>query len=1059
MIKQQSIEEVQNLDIADVIGKYITLTNKGTSYLGSCPFHKEKTPSFSVSPSRGMYKCFGCGKAGNAISFVMEFKKLDYISAVKTIAEDHNIKLLQENDSNENNEKFNRNELLYSANKLAHSWFQNNLKQKENISALLYAQSRWSDEMIGDFGIGFAPDNWDGLKTWAKGKGIKEDILIETGLLAESKGKRFDYFRNRIIFPIFNTGGRIAGFTGRDFSGSKDAPKYFNTRQTDIFTKGKILYGLHLAGKSIKETGVAYLVEGNADVIRLNQIGKHNTVGSGGTSLTRDQISELKRFAGSVTLIGDSDKPGRAAVVKNGKMIIEAGMFCNVIELPDGEGKQDPDSFFTDMDQFEKYAAQNTQDYIIWQAISQQERCKSADVKSKLVDELSYLITRLPVSSHEIYTEQLGKLIKPKKAWLDRIRQYMADEPKEEKKDAGNKIPDHIILSDWEKYGFYEDGNCYFFKTKDGPKRGCNFTMEPLFHIASVINSKRLYKITNEFGFSQVIELLQKDMISLSNFKLRVESLGNFLFEGQDCDLNKLKRFLYEKTQTCFEIAQLGWQKEGFWAWCNGIYNSRFMATDHNGIVNHADKNYYLPSSSDIYKAEDSLFVSERRFKFTPGVVSLNDYSTKLIDVFGENAMFGLCFYFASLFRDHIAKQFGFFPILNLFGPKGAGKTELAISLMQFFGQQTKGPNITNTTKAALADHVALFSNSCCHIDEYKNNMEYEKIEFLKGLWDGTGRTRMNIDKDRKKETTHVDCGIMLSGQEMPTADIALFSRLIFLSFYKVEYTDKEKLAFNELKDLEKLGLIHLTHELLQYRKLFIDGFMENYHLASNELNKSLNNVVIEDRIFRNWLVILASYRTLKDVITVPWEYRKLLDSAAQLIIRQNQETKKSNEMSIFWSIVEFLTNDGLIREDVDFKVDYISKLKTDKLTIETDWSPAKNVLFLNHSRIFQLYRVHGQKTKENILPLKTLEYYLMNSKEYLGRKLSVSFKVEDNRRLVEDQEVEVNTEGTQMKKVTRRITTAMAFDYDMLHISILNMVDKQEIDEITGKPKSDLPF
>ena len=1059
MIQQKSIDEVISLDISDVIGKYVTLTQKGTNYQGSCPFHKEKTPSFSVSPSRGIYKCFGCGKRGNAIGFVMDFKKLDYISAVKAIADEHNIILLQESNSKESIEKFSRNELLYSTNQLALRWFQDNLKQKEYAAALLYAQSRWNDDMIGDFGIGFAPDKWDGLKNWAKANGIKEDILLETGLLSEGKGKRFDFFRNRIIFPIINTSGRIVGFTGRDFSGKKNVPKYFNTRQTDVFTKGKNLYGLHLASKSIKEKGFAYLVEGNADVIRLHQCGLINTVGSGGTSLTVDQISELKRYAGSVTLIGDSDKPGLAAVVKNGKMIIEAGMFCNVIPLPDNDEKQDPDSFFTDGKQFEVFASKHLQDYIIWQANSQREKCNSLDVKSNLIDELSYLITRLPVSSHGIYTEQLSKIIKPKKAWEDRIRQFLSDEPKEEKKDNSNNIPDHVILSDYEKYGFYEDRNCYFFRTREGPKRGCNFTMEPLFHISSVLNSKRLYKITNEFGFSQVIELQQKDMISLSNFKLRVESLGNFLFEGQDSDLNKLKRFLYEKTQTCFEIAQLGWQKEGFWAWCNGIYNSRFKGTDHNGIVIHNDKNYYLPSSSDIYKAEDSLFVSERRFKFTPGNVSLDDYAAKLINVFGENAMFGLCFYFASLFRDHIAKQFGFFPILNLFGPKGAGKTELAISLMQFFGQQTKGPNITNTTKAALADHVALFSNSCCHIDEYKNNLEYEKIEFLKGLWDGTGRTRMNMDKDRKKETTHVDCGIMLSGQEMPTADIALFSRLIFLSFYKVEYTDKEKLAFNELKDLEKLGLTHITHELLQYRKLFIDGFMENYKLASDELNKALNNVVIEDRIFRNWLVILASYRTLKDVITVPWEYRKLLDSAAKLIISQNQETKKSNEMAIFWSIVEFLTNDGLIREDVDFKVDYISKLKTDKLTTETDWNPAKNVLFLNHSRIFQLYRVHGQKAKENILPLKTLEYYLMNSKEYLGRKLSVSFKVEDNRRLVEDQEVEVNTEGNQVKKVTRRITTAMAFDYDMLHISILNMIDKQEIDEKTGKPKSDLPF
>ena len=1059
MILQTSIDEVLSLDVTDVIGKYVKLTPKGNNHQGNCPFHKEKTPSFSVSPSKGIYKCFGCGKHGNAIGFVMNYKKIDFLSAVKAIAADHNITLLEEPRSKEATIKFNRNEQLYAANKIALDWFQENLNSKENEAALVYVLGRWTKETIADFGIGFAPDSWDGLKNYAKSKGVTEDILLETGLLSQSKGKRFDYFRGRIMFPILSASSRVVGFTGRNFSSNNDAPKYFNTSQTGIYNKGKSLYGLHMAAKEIRGKGSAFLVEGNADVIRLHQIGKTNSVGTGGTSLTRDQIAELQKLTGSITLIGDSDKPGQAAVIKNGKMIIETGMFCNVIELPGGEGKQDPDSFFTDSDQFEKYAEHNTQDYIIWQAISQQERCKSADVKSKLVDELSFLITRLPSSSHEIYTEQLGKLIRPKKAWVDRIKQYMADEPKEEKKDAGNKIPDHIILSDWEKYGFYEDGNCYFFKTKDGPKRGCNFTMEPLFHIASVLNSKRLYKITNEFGFSQVIELQQKDLISLSNFKLRVESLGNFLFEGTEYDLNKLKRYLYEKTESCKEISQLGWQKEGFWAWCNGIYNSRFKETDGNGIVKHEEKNYYLPSSSDIYKAEDSLFVSERRFRYNPGKVSLKDYAVKMINVYGENAMFGLCFYFASLFRDHIAKQFGFFPILNLFGPKGAGKTELAISLLQFFGHQSKGPNITNTTKAALADHVALFSNACCHIDEYKNNLEYEKIEFLKGLWDGTGRTRMNMDKDKKKETTHVDCGIMLSGQEMPTADIALFSRLIFLSFCKVEYTDEEKLAFNELKDLEKLGLTHITHELLQHRQHFIKEFIDNYKLASVELNKALNNVVIEDRIFRNWLIILASYRTLNELITVPWDYNELLDTAAQLIIRQNQETKKSNELSIFWGIVEFLTNDGLIREDVDFRVDYISKLKTDKLTIETDWHPSKNILFLNHSRIFQLYRVHGQRAKENVLPLKTLEYYLMNSKEYLGRKLSVSFKVEDNRRVVEDQEVEVGTNGNSMKKVTRRITTAMAFDYDLLHISILNMVDKQEIDDETGKPKDDLPF
>ncbi len=1059
MIQKQSIEDVQNIGITEVIGKYVPLTKKGTNYQGLCPFHTEKSPSFSVTPSKGIYKCFGCGKTGDAINFVMELKQLDFPSAVKAIAADHNVNVVLENDSAENRAKANHQELLFSANKLASEWFRKNLNLTENTAALAYVKGRWNDDMISAFGIGFAPDSWDGLKNHAKANGITENILIETGLLSESAGKHFDYFRNRIIFPIFNANGKVIGFTGRDFSGNKDTPKYFNTRHTEIFTKGKNLFGLHLACKTIRQQKSAYLVEGNADVIRMHQIGLTNTISSGGTALTLEQISELKRYTGSVILIGDSDKPGQAAVVKNGKMIIEAGIYCKVIPLPTDGEKQDPDSFFTSGEQFEPYAAKNTHDYIVWQASEQKVRCNNPEFKSQVIDELSYLVTQLPVSSHDIYIEDLGKLIKPKKAWDDRIRQLLSEEPKEVKEDHSHDIPKHVNLSEWEKYGFYIDNHCYYFKSMGHPKRGSNFIMEPLVHIASVINSKRLYRITNEFEFSQVIELLQKDMISLSNFKLRVESLGNFLFEGTEADLNKIKRSLYENTESCIGIDQLGWQKAGFWAWSNGIFTSQFMPTDPNGIVKHENKNYYLPSSSDIYKAEDGLFVSERRFKFAPGTISLNEYSEKLINVFGENSIFGLCFYFASLYRDHIAKLFGFFPILNLFGPKGAGKTELAISLLQFFGHQSKGPNITNTTNAALADHVALFSNAVSHLDEYSNSLEYEKIEFLKGLWDGTGRTRMNMDKDKKKETTHVDSGIILSGQHMPTADIALFSRLIFLSFNIVEYNDVQKVAFTELKDLEKLGLTQITHELLRHRELFIREFARNYSLASAELSDALNHVVIEDRIFRNWLVILAAYRTLRDVITVPWEYPWLLELAAKLIIRQNRETKKSNELSIFWEILEFLTNDGQIKDGVDFRVEHITNLKTDLLTTETDWKPAKNILLLNPSRVFQLYRMHGLKTKENILPLKTLEYYLINSREYLGKKHSCRFKVENDRRVVEDEMLGFNTQGNQVRKTTSKVATAFAFEYDPLNISILNVVSKQDCEEDSEKPCDEPPF
>ena len=1056
VIPQSTIDEILSLDITEVIGRYMKLTRNGSSHKGCCPFHQEKTPSFSVSPSKGIYKCFGCGKSGNAIGFMMEFKKSDFVDAVKAIANDHNITIPVEKQSEEEDEKYKHREALYHVNKLAAGYFMENLSK--NDKALEYVGTRWNDDVIGDFQIGYAPDGWDNFKKWAKDQGIKEAILLEAGLLIESKGKVFDYFRNRIIFPIMNRTGRVVGFTGRDFSGDENAPKYFNTKETEIYTKGKVLYGYHSAYISIKEKKFAYLVEGNPDVIRMHQIGKLNTVGTCGTSLTTDQITEIKKHTGSVTIIGDSDKAGEAAVIRNGKMLNEAGIFCNVISLPKDE-KHDPDSFFTDVDQFSEYNKDHNQDFIIILAASMLDSHKDPHLKSELIEKISRMVTNLPQNTHAQYIERLCTIVKPKKIWQDQIKHILNDEPKEEQSEIG--IPANISLSDWEKYGFYEYEHKYYFKTKNGPVRGCNFTMEPLFHIASVMNAKRLYKITNEYGFSQVIELLQRDLISLANFKLRVESLGNFLFEGTETDLNKLKRFLYEKTQSCFEIVQLGWQRQGFWAWCNGIYDGKFTETDHNGIVAYKNENFYLPASSDIYKGEDSLFISERKFRYRPGKITLNDYSQKLIDVFGENAIYGICFYLACLFRDHIVNLFGFFPILNLFGPKGTGKTELSISLMQFFGHQSKGPNITNTTKAALADHVALFSNSCCHIDEYKNNLEYEKIEFLKGLWDGTGRTRMNMDKDKKKETTHVDCGIFLSGQDMPTADIALFSRLIFLGFNKVEYTDDEKINFNNLKEIEKLGISHITHEMLSHRKYFIDNFLDNYKLASDELTATIGNTVIEDRIFRNWLVILAAYRTLKDVIVVPWEYRKLLKNAASLIILQNRETKNSNELSIFWQRVEYFAQEGLIKEGVDFKLELTDKLTSmENITDgKIEWRVPKNVLFLNHSRVFQLYLVQGSKTKENTISIKTLEYYLMNCKEYIGKKHGVIFKVEDNKRIIEDKEISVNVDGKSQFKITRRSTNAFCFDYDLLHISIKTDEKTVVIDE-SGNPKEDdLPF
>ena len=979
----------------------------------------------------------------------MEYKKVDFPQACIDIASQQNIIIPKEERTDEEKKEDGKRQALFTVSKMACEWFQKNLNDPENKKAKEYVLGRWSEEIVREFAVGFAPDWWGNLKEWAQKKGIHEDLLLEAGLITESKGKRFDFFRNRIMFPVFNRTGQVIGFSGRDLSGSDDAPKYVNTRETEIYKKNRMLYGINSAWKSIREKGYAHLVEGNPDVIRLHQLGKFNTVGTCGTSLTKEHIEELKKYAPAVTIVGDGDKAGQVAVIKSGRMIVEAGMFCNVIPLPVGEEKVDPDSYFKDGDTFDDYAKENVRDYIIFTAHSRRDKCKNPDLKSKLIDDLSGLIVNLPSSSHQLYIEQLSEIIKPKKAWQDRIKILKEEEVEEE--EGGIKIPSRVSLSDWEKYGFYDDNNMYYFRCKEGIMRRTNFVMQPLFHIRSIVNAKRLFKIINEFGYEQVIELAQKDLISLANFRLRLESLGNFVWEGSESDLNRLKRFIYEKTLSADEIVQLGWQKNGFWAWSNGIFNGKYVETDLNGIVAFEDTNYYLPSSSEIFRTEEKLFVAERKLKHCPGTISLHDYAQKLIDVFGENAIFGLCFYFASLYRDYIFKLFGFFPILNLFGPKGAGKSEMAISLLQFFGTQNGGPTAPNSSLPSLGDHMAQLRNGYVHIDEYKNSLDPAMIEFMKGIWNGRGRSRINMDRDKKKEETSVDTGLILTGQEMPTADIALYSRLIFLAFVKVEYTDDEKIIFNELKEIEKLGLTHITHELLHHRSFFIEKYLSTYKKCSEDLTAELDGVIIEDRVFRNWLLVISAYYTLKDLIEVPWNYEKLLQLSRQFIIRQNQETKKSNELSIFWAIVEFMANDGQIKEEVDYKIDFAIEFKSDM--VDCNWPGGKNILLLNHSRIFQLYRVHGRKAGENILPIKTLEYYLKNSNTYLGKKHAVAFRIEENGR-PEAEISEIDEAGLEIKKGKRRITTALAFDYDTLGISI-----SHEMREVGQSVKSNLPF
>jgi hypothetical protein len=386
-----------------------------------------------------------------------------------------------------------------------------------------------------------------------------------------------------------------------------------------------------------------------------------------------------------------------------------------------------------------------------------------------------------------------------------------------------------------------------------------------------------------------------------------------------------------------------------------------------------------------------------------------------------------MCFYFASLFRDIIVSIFRFFPILNIFGPKGTGKSEMAVSLSKLFGDLPVGLNMTNSTLPALADHVSHTSNAICHVDEYKNSVEYEKIEFLKGLWDGTGRNRMNMEKDRKKEMTAVDTGIVLTGQEMTTADNALFSRVVFLSFTKTKFTSEEKTNFEELKNTEKQGLTQITNEMLLYRDCFLHDYVNEYNAAMDDVLQYINKLDTEDRILKNWTVLLAAFRLLKDKIKLPFTYEKAVEIFTSLMKRQNQEVFAGNEVSDFWNIYQDLFSQGIIEDDFDFKIKFQDVIKLKARKIE---KPMR-VLYINPIRIFNQYARTKREINEKKLPKDSLQYYIQNSEEFLG---TVQYRFRKPiKNLQERESAKDYTTAPGTTKILYDRPYAWAFNYDKL--------------------------
>ncbi|MGV3684452.1 MAG: DNA primase [Daejeonella sp.] len=370
MIPKETVDRIIEASrVEEVVGDFVSLKRRGTSLIGNCPFHNEKTPSFHVSVGKGIYKCFGCGKGGDSVRFIMDHEKATYPEALRYLANKYNIEIAEVENTPEEQAINDRRESLYIVSTFAAKFFQQQMFETEEgqgIGLSYFKERGFREDIIKKFELGYSPDAWDALTTAATGAGYNVQFLEETGLtIRKDNDKFYDRFRGRVMFPIHGFTGRVIGFGGRTLKTDKAVPKYVNSPESDIYHKSNVLYGLSFAKKAMRDLDNCYLVEGYADVLSVHQAGIENVVASSGTSLTVEQIRLIKRFTENITILYDGDEAGIKASLRGLDMILEEGLNVKVVLFPDGD---DPDSYVQKFGSaaFKTHIEQNKKDFILY---------------------------------------------------------------------------------------------------------------------------------------------------------------------------------------------------------------------------------------------------------------------------------------------------------------------------------------------------------------------------------------------------------------------------------------------------------------------------------------------------------------------------------------------------------------------------------------------------------------------------------------------------------------------------------------------------------------------
>lgn len=1034
-ITERTISEVlYRANIVDVIGERITLKRRGSGFTACCPFHQEKTPSFHVTPQKDLFKCFGCGEAGGVVGFLMKYENWTYPEAIENLAAQYNIPVEYEKDSRTPEEiksEKDRHEMgLLLIDTAAKRYTRELHTNQPEIRHYLLSKRKLKPSTIIEWGIGYAPGSrFIANDIKAAGKHL---LAGEIGLVKVNGEDVSDIHNSRITFPVHNHRGQMVGISSRKLPADTTAsPKYMNPKESFMYEKSKVLFGLFQSLKGIKRHGCAILTEGYLDVIGMHQAGFDCTVASCGTALTPQQAQLLRKYTDTVVVMRDGDAAGLNAAHRDIKILLAQNIKVFVCILPTG---MDADDMSHDGN-FSGYMVQHVRDAVMWEAETNLKSGTDPLTVASAIENIADLLAVIPTDLlRNTYLDNIGATYKCKVKLKGALENSIKDLEEQRKRDQA-KQPEIFNMShkecpEWINEDMHREfrfdqleaernGNPVgmYFELSDGYyKRLTNFTARPLYHIIDPNNTRRLIEVWNGRKRS-LVELPSRSLISMDGFLVAVMDKGNYTADAgfQKGHFNRMVNWLSEKMPGCFELKTLGWQPEGFFAFYNrviipsetGIETKEF---NENGIVEIQGQHFISLGSSNLgldSRAEDNMFENDAYLAHVVPKVDFARWAELFCKVYADNAPFGIAYLYITIFKD-IVTQVTKCPILYAYGPKGSGKSEFCESIIYTFfsgknsdGKLISGYNLNPGQGTAFSFYnlMSRYRNCPVHLNEFdENNIEDRVFGSLKAYYDGQGREIGDGSTGKARKTTHqkTNCTLVIAGQYLSTRDDgSVLSRSITCQFNLSrvnQLTQEDQDNFARLKNWEKEGLSGIIQELIKCRKLFHNQFESTYWEVYTALLEKVKEQVRnpETRLVKNYTAALAAIKVMSSEIQLPFSYEGFFNHCVTIIVAHNTLLRENNALNNFWKLVEIMYDNKLLNWNgtkeiaLHFDIKGLSELKT--ATEVKEFYQPKRVLFVRFNLLYAAYaKSHRERSGKLPMDESTLVKYMQDQPYFLG--------------------------------------------------------------------------